>query len=74
MSRHDTLIGIGSGLTGGVIKYAAIAEVQVSFNHKLFESVLIAFLCGIAGMIGKELFNWGKKRIAKKRSKNVGET
>lgn len=66
MNKHDTWIGIGSGLTGGCLKYATINEIQISFSHKLIESALIALVCGAAGMVGKELFTFCKKKWNKK--------
>lgn len=66
MHKYDNWIGIGSGVTGGIIKYATIAEVQGSFSHKLLESVVIAVVCSLAGLLVKELYNWGKKKVFKK--------
>lgn len=75
MHKHDTWIGISSGIFGGFVKYSSIALLQISFSQKLIESAVIAIVCGACGVIGKELIIFLKKKFFKAKSnKDVGES
>lgn len=69
MHRSDnTTISFISGLLGGVLFKIQFLNIGTSGTMitKLIESGIIAFVCGIAGVIGKECYVFVKKKIKKK--------
>ena len=64
-SSNDSKIGLLSGLIGGVGKY--FLEIQTPFIINLMGAVFTAFICGLAGVAGKELYTFIKTKIKSKK-------
>jgi hypothetical protein len=62
----DTLIGVVFGYIGGFISYLGQIEIHQSFSSKLIEASITAVVCGAAGVIGKEIVVYCKKKWFKK--------
>lgn len=64
-----TAIGFCFGLVGGVGKYLLqVRSIPPYVN--ILQAVFTAFLCGAAGIIGKECIVFIKKRIIQKNKKS----
>ena len=61
--QQNTQIGFVSGLLGGFAKF--ISDVEVSSIHRLVEAAITALVCGGAGVVGKEIVVFIKKKINK---------
>lgn len=59
--EQNTRIGFVSGLLGGIAKF--ISTVEVSSIHRLIEAAITALVCGAAGVVGKEIVVFVKKKI-----------
>jgi hypothetical protein len=60
--RNDTAIGFISGIVGAgirnyVVQGSILLQVQHSFAYDMFKSGFTAFLCGVAGVAGKHLYD-----------------
>lgn len=65
---HDSSNGITafiSGMVGGLLKLT-LTPAYIEGMAKLAEAAFTAFLCGIAGVAGKELYSFIKNRKKKK--------
>jgi len=59
----NTLIGFVSGLIGGALK--VILAMDANTMKNIVEAGLTALICGFAGVAGKELYLFIKKKIKK---------
>ncbi|MGN6604558.1 MAG: hypothetical protein ACTHK8_19015 [Ginsengibacter sp.] len=64
---NNNTIGVVSGLVGGLGKF--YLQIQTPFILNIMGAILTAFLCGVAGMAGKELFVLIRNHF--KKSKNI---
>jgi hypothetical protein len=61
-SSHAGLMwGIFCGVAGGVPKY--LVQINSSVSERLIEAVSIAFVCGIAGAMGKHIYDMAKPYV-----------
>ncbi len=71
MHKYDTSISFFSGVLGGVAfklnSFLLNIQPTETMLTRLIESGVIAFVCGIAGVIGKEFYVWAKKKFKKKQ-------
>ena len=71
MHKYDTSISFISGVIGGFLfklnPFLLNIHPPEPMITRLIESGLIAFVCGIAGVIGKEFYVWGKKKLKTKK-------
>lgn len=61
---HNTLIGFIAGMSGGVTKFMLTIGNE-SFTARFFEAIITAFVCGVMGVLGKEVVVYIKKIIKK---------
>jgi len=61
-------IGVISGVVGGFGKY--LLEVNVPFENRIWQAIIAAFICGMAGLAGKDCYLYIKKRIKEYVGKN----
>ena len=55
MNHHnDTFVGLGCGILGGTTKFLLDIPHE-TFFVQAFEAIAIAFLSGVAGVLGKHL-------------------
>lgn len=69
MHHDDTKVGLAAGVIGGLGKYLLQITADASFGEKLFEAAITALICGAAGVGGKEIYSYIKKKIVKRKSK-----
>jgi hypothetical protein len=65
LTNTDSKIGLLSGVTGGVFKY--FLQIHEPFAINLLQAVITAFICGIAGVAGKEIFILIKKKLKNRK-------
>jgi hypothetical protein len=70
MHRIDYIIAFFFGMFGGIIKYANLLYLDVSFWGRLLEAGLTALVCGFLGVAGKHLYDWIRKKYFKKINKS----
>lgn len=67
--QGNTLIGILSGLAGGLGKY--FLQIQTPFLLNILGAVITALLCGAAGVAGKEGFLLIKTFFKKRKNGRI---
>jgi CDP-diglyceride synthetase len=65
----DKLIAICSGVIGGMIMFINSNFLDVTFIWSLFKATVTAFLCGLAGLAGKQFFSMIKSWYINKKNK-----
>lgn len=60
----NTIIGFVCGILGGLVDYAIRASPLTIFA--VMQAALTALICGAAGIAGKEVYIYIKKKITKK--------
>lgn len=67
----NSKIALLSGAIGGILKYIQLLQVPSPFLLVAVRAVLMAFICGAAGVAGKELYVFVKKKyFLKAKNKN----
>lgn len=68
--NNNTLIGFAFGFAGGLARL--VAQINTApYSVTLSKALLTAFLCGMAGVAGKEVYLWVRKKIKAKRDEAV---
>lgn len=65
----NTAIGIICGMFGGVGKY--LLQIQTPFLLNIIGAIITAFICGLAGVAGKEFFLLIKKGFQKQKENGI---
>ena len=59
--KINSLLAFVAGVFGGSIKFLLVSN--PNYPVSLLQAVLTALLCGFAGVVGKELYGWCKRKI-----------
>lgn len=65
MHKLDYWIGSIAGGIGGFCKYNSLSQINITFSSKLIESLVIAALCALVGLLIKDIYVWVKRKIFK---------
>lgn len=60
-NSHDSKIGLISGLIGGIGKY--FIQIHTPFIVNLVGAMFTALMCGFAGVLGKEIYTYIKRKF-----------
>jgi hypothetical protein len=66
----DKMIAICSGVVGGMIMFINTYLLDASFIISLSKAAATAFICGLAGLAGKEFFSIIKTKYFNRKQKN----
>lgn len=58
---NNTKLGFAIGAITGVYKYLMDVHLPLEFPSKLIESGITAAVCGLMGVVGKEIWTVGKR-------------
>lgn len=68
--QNNTIIGFAFGFAGGLARM--VAQINTApYTVTLSKALLTAFLCGMAGVAGKEVYLWCRRKIKAKRNEAV---
>ena len=62
---HNTLVGIGSGILGGVGRYYLDISANVDASPPVSHTILTACISALCGLIIKDLYGGIKRKIKK---------
>lgn len=65
----ESVIGISAGVIGGMYKWITLQAHTISMLDKLTEAGVTAAICGVIGLVVKDVYQYGKEKYKARKKK-----